>query len=76
MQFIGILLVLLAVGWLTMTQLNKPSPEETTVTTENGTIKAPQTAQELKQFEQDVNAMVQQNAEQQRQQLEQLESQQ
>ncbi|MFT6340378.1 MAG: hypothetical protein ACJAUN_001776 [Alcanivorax sp.] len=61
MRLIGLLLALLAVGWLVMTQLkNTPTP---TVDGAGTTVKAPRNAEELKAFEDQVNRLSdQQNA--------------
>ena len=49
MRLIGLLLALLAVGWLVMTQLKStPTP---TVDSAGTTVKAPRNAEELKAFE-------------------------
>ncbi len=60
MRLIGLLIALLVVGWLVMTQLQKEPTTEVTAVDANGdttTIQAPQNAEQLKTFEQQVNSL-------------------
>lgn len=68
MRLIGLLLALLAVGWLVMTQL-KSTP---TVDGAGTTIKAPRNAEELKAFEDQVNRLSDQQNAKTREALEQI----
>lgn len=63
MRLIGLLIALLAVGWLVMTQLQSTSPAAVTSVDQSGdttTLKAPQNAQQLKTFEAQVNSLAEQ----------------
>jgi len=70
MRLIGLLLALLAVGWLVMTQLKStPTP---TVDGAGTTVKAPRNAEELKAFEDQVNRLSDQQNAKTREALEQI----
>lgn len=70
MRLIGLLLALLAVGWLVMTQLKStPTP---TVDGAGTTVEAPRNAEELKAFEDQVNRLSDQQNAKTREALEQI----
>jgi len=73
MRLIGLLLALLAVGWLVMTQLK--STPTTAVSAEDSTgsaVKAPRNAEELKAVEDQVKRMSDQQNAKAREALEQI----
>lgn len=73
MRLIGLLLALLAVGWLVMTQL-KSTPTQTP-SAANGTgshVQVPRNAEDLKAFEEQVNRLSDQQNAKTREALEQM----
>lgn len=75
MRLIILLIALLLVGLLIRTQLNRNTATEnpTLSNTEQSTIKAPTRPQDMQQFSQEVDQLLQHNAEQQRADIERLE---
>ncbi len=58
MRLIGLLVALLAVGWLVMTQLQStPSPALSSQGDDSSAVQAPRNATELKTFEAQVNSL-------------------
>ena len=75
MRLIGLLIALLAVGWLVMTQLQGKPTEAVTIVNESGetaTIRAPQNAEQLKTFEAQVNSLAEQQNSKSQEALEQI----
>ncbi|MZR61997.1 hypothetical protein [Alcanivorax sp. DP30] len=75
MRLIGLLIALLAVGWLVMTQLQSTPPAAVTTVDQNGdtsTIRAPQNAEQLKTFEAQVNSLAEQQNSKSQEALEQI----
>lgn len=73
MRLIGLLVALLAVGWLVMTQLNSTATSPVTVQGENGTISAPRNAEELQTFEDQINSLTSQRSASQQETLDSIE---
>lgn len=73
MRLIGLLLALLAVGWLVMTQLQStPAPVVSVEDGSNTTVKTPTNAEELNKFEAQVNSLADQQNARTREALEQI----
>ncbi|MDX1805167.1 MAG: hypothetical protein R3292_13940 [Alcanivorax sp.] len=73
MRLLGLLITLLAIGWLVAQQL-KPAPQAPAISAGNdqpGTIKAPTRPEDVPQFREDMNALMKQQNEQQRATIEQ-----
>jgi len=73
MRLIGLLLALLAVGWLVMSQLQStPTPSLSAEDGAGTAVQAPRNAEELKAFEDQVNRLSDQQNAKTREALEQI----